>query len=275
MAGLTQLASHVSDTAGEVFTYDLESCVRRDDAAGTEKWGRLCENRGLLDTRTGAHLRCRHGCFRATPLAFAAYKGDWDVAAALVPGTVDLDAKVSQLCEGKLHCKRGLLTPLQLAVSRGGHPCVQALLMLRADASLQTCWPLEAVDEADLDEAADTMVSPVLGLTALGLAAVRGHADVCRLLLSHGARVDDDDAATSTLAPLVAPLVDADGAALECPVCLEVLFEAAAHLTTTCGHSFHCRCLAPSVTRCPMCRSDLTAEDAQKLGRGLCMRAQL
>jgi ankyrin repeat protein len=53
------------------------------------------------------------------------------------------------------------------------------------------------------------MVSPVLGLTALGLAAVRGHADVCRLLLSHGARVDDDDAATSTLAPLVAPLVDA------------------------------------------------------------------
>lgn len=32
MAGLTQLASQVSDTAGEVFTYDLESCVRHGDA---------------------------------------------------------------------------------------------------------------------------------------------------------------------------------------------------------------------------------------------------
>ena len=291
--GFTQLASQVSDTAGEVFTYDLESCVRpcgaltpspmarvltglptpcqvrNGDAAGTEKWGRLCASRGLLDTRTGTHLRCRHGCFRATPLAFAAYTGDLDVAAALVPATADLDAKVSELCEGKLHCKRGLLTPLQLAVSRGGRPCVQALLMLRADASLQTCWPLEAVDEADLDEAAGALVSRVLGLTALGLAAARGHADVCRLLLTHGARVDDGDAATSTLAPLVAPLLDADGAARECPVCLEVMFEAAAHLTTTCGHTFHRRCLAPSVSRCPMCRSDLTAEDAHKLGRSL------
>ena len=126
--------------------------MRRDDDAGTEKWGTLCESRGLLDTRTGTHLRCRHGCFRATLLAFAAYRGDWDVAAALVPGTVDLDARVSQLCEGKVHCKRGLLTPLQLAVSRGGLPCVQALLMLRADASLETCWPLEAADEPDFDE---------------------------------------------------------------------------------------------------------------------------
>jgi ankyrin repeat protein len=289
---LTQLASQVSDTAGEVFTYDLESCVRpcgalnpspkgrvltglptpcqvrNDDDAGTEKWGRLCASRGLLDTRTGTHLRCRHGCFRATPLAFAAYTGDFDVAAALLPATADLDAKVSELCEGKLHCKR-LLTPLQLAVSRGGRPCVQTLLMLRADASLQTCWPLEAVDEADFDEVANAMVSPVLGLTALGLAAARGHAEVCRLLLSHGARVDDGDAATSTLAPLVAPLLDADGAARECPVCLEVMFEAAAYLTTTCGHTFHRRCLAPSVSRCPMCRSDLTAEDAHKLGRSL------
>ena len=35
MAGLTQLtqlASQVSDTAGEIFTYDLESCVRPCDA---------------------------------------------------------------------------------------------------------------------------------------------------------------------------------------------------------------------------------------------------
>ena len=67
----------------------------------------------------------------------------------------------------------------------------------------------------------------------------------------------------------VAPLLDADGAARECPVCLEVMFEAAAHLTTTCGHTFHRRCLAPSVSRCPMCRSDLTAEDAHTLGRSL------
>lgn len=265
------LLRKVNDTAGEVFTYDLESCVRRGDTIGTEKWGRLCESRGLLDAHlSGSHLLCRHGCFGATPLAFAAYRGDWDLAAALVPGTVDLNTKVAQLCEGKMRCKRGLLTPLQLAVSRGGHPCVQALLMLRADASHQTCWPLEAVDEADFDEAADTMVSPVLGLTALGLAAAHGHVEVCRLLLSHGARVDDDDAATSTLAPLVTPLADADGAALDCPVCLEVLYEAAAHLTTTCGHTFHRRCLAPStVTRCPMCRSDLTTEDVQKLGRSL------
>ena len=64
-------------------------------------------------------------------------------------------------------------------------------------------------------------------------------------------------------------VLDADGAARECPVCLEVMFEAAAHLTTTCGHTFHRRCLAPSVSRCPMCRSHLTAEDAHKLGRSL------
>ena len=68
---------------------------------------------------------------------------------------------------------------------------------------------------------------------------------------------------------VVQPTTKARRLPVECPVCLEVMFEAAAHLTTTCGHTFHRRCLAPSVSRCPMCRSDLTAEDAHKLGRSL------
>ena len=57
------------------------------------------------------------------------------------------------------------------------------------------------------------------------------------------------------------PLIDEDGAASPCPVCLCSYEEAlpsmaTAQWATCCGHHFHSSCIA-KLTRCPMCRSEL------------------
>ena len=268
-ASMSRFKAAVSDVAA----LDLESAVRKGDASGVARWGRVCVSSGSIDARTANHAASRIGFLRGPPLMFACYSNEIAAVELLLSSNYDesvVEARAT-LCMNALSCGEAL-TAFQQSVLRKEIGCMRALLTLGADSSLIACWPLDAADEPEYDEVSDQFVSDaVSGKTALSIAAAKGHAEVCKLLLATGARIDAEEAAASpTLAPLVRVLRDEHGKARECPVCLDTIYEHADTLITPCAHGpFHSRCLPLDTVRsCPMCRHPLPILSTDAGGEG-------
>lgn len=217
---------------------ELILAVRAGDAQRVERSGRACKLRGDLErpVPNWAHRGC---ALRGPPHILAAYRGDMALLEELIPHLSDdqLNDHSQGWCRG---CGVGP-TALQLACSRRAVACVRVLLRLGASASASYCFEVDRGDEPPDKHHCLTKLCGLSTYSAHQIAASRVPPSPCAaLLLEHGASASAHPDS-------------------ECPVCYELLDDGAEPCqTTACGHTYHARCLPPSIFVCPMCRSPLT-----------------
>ena len=258
---LQGLSSQVRDLASEVHLAELQSAVRKQDGAAVSRWGKLCAESHCLDARGSTHSIAGLFALNASPLWFAVYRQQIDVAEALLRANGDPNTSANA-CLGRSECTVGGQSALHVALSRGSADCVRRLLEVGASPDDCLCFPVDEKDEPEWDEASSSFSGGLSGLTALQLAAVRSDERLCELLLSHGAEASDlgklsEVVPEMVITPALRPLLSDDGEAIECPICMDTVVRLTAQWTPCCLRAFHKHCL-DKITTCPMCRQKLT-----------------
>ena len=169
---LQGLSSQVRDLASEVHLAELQSAVRKQDGAAVSRWGKLCAESHCLDARGSTHSIAGLFALNASPLWFAVYRQQIDVAEALLRANGDPNTSANA-CLGRSECTVGGQSALHVALSRGSADCVRRLLEVGASPDDCLCFPVDEKDEPEWDEASSSFSGGLSGLTALQLAAVR------------------------------------------------------------------------------------------------------
>ncbi len=112
-----------------------------------------------------------------TPLHYAASSGKTRAAERLLEKGASVNARAHFL----------EATPLHFAAERGHADIVELLLRRGADASARTWYPLELTSWVE-KLTGEVNKRTKRKRTALGLAKMRGHAEVVRILEAHGAK---------------------------------------------------------------------------------------
>lgn len=245
---------------------ELLCALRQSDEKKCAHWAAECAKQGVLDRRAERHRSGGAFLLSASALWLAVYRGDVETAMQLLHASADPDARAAPCAGASGACAVGGQSALHVALARGATSCVRCLLAHNAAPSTRLCFSVSETDEPEWDDDAGVWIGGLAGLSALQLAAQRArstsdsHAQICHLLLSHGADTSDlasvKPDASPALAPLLRPVATADGEALDCPICLSELLALNSVWTPCCLRPFHTHCLRRQ-SRCPMCRSEL------------------
>ena len=236
----------LEDQEEDVCLSMLFEAIRTSDGAAANHWGRLCAKHGVLDRRLQSSMlgQATAGADGGTRLAalphwYAVLQGDEELLEELLPHMAADDVNVMPGGCCHRHTSGGCPTcspsALHLAAGRRSVSIVRTLLRLGASTALPMCFTVQEQQRPGL-ESTQVILS---GFSALRLARYLGEACIAALLEEHDASSIDTSAHPDS----------------ECPICFEALDTAA--LTTPCAHRFHARCLPPTVTKCPLCRTPL------------------